>query len=314
MTIAAAWIRTLENGAEELFFCSDSRLSNGTRFDHCQKTFRFNRTDAAICFAGRTDWAYPMIIAAIKAADLHAPSQTRSLTLSKFKTHLLNLLNQMQSEVHNFAHGANIPDVTFLFGGYDWWKKSFRLWRIEFNQTMSCFIADERKGSNALGGLGKIEIAGDPEWTETLHKNVKALAQSRYGLDMRHPPTARFNLEPFECIRDLLRNSSANDSIGGAPQAVKIYQYLNSTDIGFFWPRFEDGRLFLSGRPLLDYERAEIRSVIDPDSIQSTWSSGNSKEAANQMRKTFGGDALESYDDEMEQKEEFVAPPSIPQA
>ena len=41
MTIAAAWVRTLDSGAEELIFCSDSRLSNGKRFDHCQKTFRF---------------------------------------------------------------------------------------------------------------------------------------------------------------------------------------------------------------------------------------------------------------------------------
>lgn len=314
MTIAAAWVRTLDNGAEELFFCSDSRLSNGKRFDHCQKTFRFNRTDAAICFAGRTDWAYPMIIAAIKAADLHAPSQTRSLTLSKFKAHLLNLLNQMQREVHNFVQGENVPDVTFLFGGYDWWDKSFRLWRIKFDQKTSSFVAHERTGSNTLGGLGKIEIAGDPEWTETLRQDVKALAQSRYGLDMRQPPTARFNMEPFECIRDLLRNSSAGDSIGGAPQAVKIYQYLNSTDVGFFWPRLEGGRLFLSGRPLLNYERAEIRSVIDPDSIQSTWSSGNSEAAANQIRKALDGEAPECSDDEIETAEKSGAFPSISQA
>ncbi len=304
MTIAAAWVRTLENGAEELFFCSDSRLSNGKRFDHCQKTFRFNRTDAAICFAGRTDWAYPMIIAAIKAADLHIPSQTRALTLSKFKAHLLNLLNQMQREVHNFAKGENVPDVTFLFGGYDWWDKSFRLWRIEFDPKTSSFVADERIGSNALGGLGKIEIAGDPEWIEAFRKKIKTLAQSRYGLDMRQPPTARFNMEPFECIRDLLRNSSAGDSIGGAPQAVKIYQYLNSSDVAFFWPQLEGGRLFLSGRPLLDYERAEIRSVIDPDSIQSTWSSGNSEVAATQIRKALGGDLPRFGDDEVEPVEE----------
>ena len=308
MTIAAAWVRTLENGAEELFFCSDSRLSNGKRFDHCQKTFRFNRTDAAICFAGRTDWAYPMIIAAIKAADLHAPSQTRSLTLSKFKSHLLNVLNQMQREVHNFIQGENIPEVTFLFGGYDWWTKSFRLWRIEFDPATISFVADERIGSNALGGLGKIEIAGDPEWIETLRKRVKILAQSRYGLDMRQPPTARFNMEPFECIRDLLRNSSAADSIGGAPQAVKIYQYLNSTDVGFFWPHLAGGRLFLSGRPLLNYERAEIRSVIDPDSIQSTWSSGNSVVAATQIRKALDKDLLECDEDDIESIQQSVTP------
>lgn len=84
MTIAAAWVRTLDSGAEELIFCSDSRLSNGKRFDHCQKTFRFARSDAVMCFAGRTDWAYPMIVAAINAADLHLPSQTRALRLAKW--------------------------------------------------------------------------------------------------------------------------------------------------------------------------------------------------------------------------------------
>ncbi len=30
------------------------------------------------------------------------------------------ILNQMQKEVHNFAQGENVPEVTFLFGGYDW--------------------------------------------------------------------------------------------------------------------------------------------------------------------------------------------------
>jgi hypothetical protein len=182
---------------------------------------------------------------------------------------------------------------------YDWWNKCFRLWRIEFDQKADAFVADERTGSNALGGLGKIEISGDPEWIEALRKSIKALAQSRYGLDMRQPPTARFNMEPFECIRDLLRNSSVGDSIGGAPQAVKIYQYLNSADVGFFWPQLDGGRLFLSGRPLLDYERAEIRSVIDPDSIQSTWSSGNSEVAAIQIRKALGGEAPECAEDEI---------------
>lgn len=299
MTIAIAWVRTLDSGAEELFFCSDSRLSNGKRFDHCQKTFRFNRTDAAICFAGRTDWAYPMIIAAIKAADLHVPSQTRSLTLQKFKAHLLNILNNMQREVHNFAQGENVPEVTFLFGGYDWWAKSFRLWKIKFDPTSSSFIADERTGSNTLGGLGKIEIAGDPEWIQAFRQKIKKLAQDRYGLDMRQPPTARFNMEPFECVRDLLRSSGPGDSIGGAPQAVKIYQYLNSCDVGFFWPKVDGGRLFLSGRPLLDYERAEIRSIIDPDSVQSTWSSGNSELAVTQIRKALIDDGTDCVDDEL---------------
>ncbi|MBF8709654.1 hypothetical protein IR016_22980 [Pseudomonas putida] len=285
MTIAAVWVRTLDNGVEELVFCSDSRLSSGKRFDHCQKTFCFSRTDAAICFAGRTDWAYPMIIAAIKAANIHFPSQVRALGLSKFKSHLVDILNQMQREVHSYARGENIPEVTFIIGGYDWFEKAFRIWRIKFEALENKFIAHERKGSSRFGSLGKIEIAGDPEWITEVRVRLKGLAQKRYGQNMRQPESAKFNMEPFEIIRDLLRESTANDSIGGAPQAVKVYQYLNSTDVGFFWPSADSGRLFISGRPLLEYERASINSVIDPDTLNSTWSSGNTAVASGQIEK-----------------------------
>lgn len=297
MTIAAAWVRTLENGAEELIFCSDSRLSNGKRFDHCQKTFRFARSDAIMCFAGGTDWAYPMIVAAINAADLHLPSQTRALSLPKFKSHVINILNQMQREVHNFASGANVPDVTFLFGGYDWWNKCFRIWRIEFHEPTKQFKCDERIGSNKFGGLGKLEIAGDPEWTKLMRENLKKLAQFRYGADMRQPDTSRFNMEPFEVIRDLLKGANANHSIGGAPQAVKVYQYLNSADVGIFWPKVSGGRLFLAGRPLLEYECATVKSVLDPESLNSTWSSGSTTDATIQIQKASLNDRKRSADE-----------------
>lgn len=283
MTISAAWIRTLENGAEELVFCSDSRLSNGKRFDHCQKIFRFTRTDAAIGFAGDTDWAYPMIVAAVTAADLHLPSQTRALTLSRFKVHLLNILNQMQREVHNFVKGEEVPGTTFIFGGYDWWYKKFRIWRIDFSRDEMMFLAHERTGSNAFGSLGKIEFSGDKEWVRAFRKNLKYRAQVKYGLAMNEPKGSKFNMEPFEAIRDLVRSASADDSIGGSPQAVKIYQFMNSTDVGVFWPDVETGRLHVSGRPLLDYERATLKSVLDPDTLNSTWCNGNSKSAKDQI-------------------------------
>jgi hypothetical protein len=284
MTIAAAWVRTLDSGAEEMVFCSDSRLSNGKRFDHCQKTFRFARSDAAICFAGGTDWAYPMIVSAINAADIHLPSQTRALGLAKFKSHVVNILNQMQREVHNFAPGENVPDVTFLFGGYDWWNKEFRIWRIEFDEASNTFRSDERTGSNKFGGLGKVEIAGDPEWIAKMRSNLKELLQKRYGMDMRQPPSAKFNLEPFEVIRDLLTHPDPNESIGGAPQGVKVYQYMNSADVGIFWPDVKSGRLFVSGRPLLEYECATIKSVWDPISLNSTWSNGSTADAREQVQ------------------------------
>lgn len=297
MTIAVAWVRTHEGGAEELVFCTDSRLAGGKRFDHAQKIFRFDRTDVALCFAGRTDWAYPMIVALINAVGVHVPSQTRALTLPKFKTHVINVLDLMQSEVHTFAENEDIPDVTFLLGGYDWWQKCFRIWRLTFDKATRTFRADERTNSNGFGGLGKIEIAGDDHWVATLRDQLKHLAQDRYGRDMRTPPDSRFNLEPFEIIRDLLKASRPADSIGGAPQLAKVYQYLNSTDVGVFWPNARSGRLYLCGRPLLDYERATIRSVLDPDALVSTWTAGGIQDAQANLERARANDRARRADD-----------------
>lgn len=299
MTIAAAWVRTLCSGAEELIFCSDSRLSgHGARFDQGQKIFRLARTDAAICFAGGTNWAYPMIVAAINAADVHVPSKTRALGLPQFKNHLVNILDQMQREVHNYALDLNIPDVTFLLGGYDSWSKSFRIWRLEFCQAEGRFLATERTGSNAFGALGKIEIAGCDEWTREMRSRLKQLSQNRYGLSMKEPDGARFDLEPLEVIRDLVRVADADMTIGGAIQAVKVYQYLNSADVGILWPDVKNGRLFLNGRPLLSYEKASIKSILDPDSLHSTWVNGGPNDAVIALAKAVEtADARASEDD-----------------
>lgn len=285
MTIAACWVRTLENGAEELVFCSDSRLTGGMCFDQGQKIFRFSRTDAAVCFAGPTYWAYPLIIAAVKAAEIHLPSQTRALTLPDFLRHILRILNQMEQGAHHRPQNDKDPGVTFLFGGYDWWKKCFRIWRIQYHVDKAIFAATERKGNKIFGKLGKIEIAGCAEWVTIVERKVKALVFARHGLNMWQPNKAHFDFEPFEVIRDILLTATHLDSVGGAPQAVKVYQFLNSVDVGIFWPDSTHGKIFVSGRPLLEYENAQLKSVLDPQSTFSTWSSGNTDDAQNAVRR-----------------------------
>lgn len=283
MTISAVWVRTLAGGAEELVFCSDSRLSGGKRLDQCQKIFKFTRTDAAIGFAGETDWAYPMIVAAVTAAELHLPTLTRALSISKFRLHLLNILNQMQKAVHNFMEDENVPNVTFIYGGYDWCRKRFRVWRIEFSKERRKFISYERYSSNRFGSMGQIEFSGDSIWMQKFREKLKWRLQTGYGMDMGESLGGRFDLEPFEAIRDLLIESTSNDSIGGAPQIVKVYQFMNSADVGVFWPSVANGRLYVSGRPLLEHEQASLKSVLDPDWLSSTWSTGNTAQARLQV-------------------------------
>lgn len=61
MTVAVSWIRKVHN-CEELVFISDSRLCGGHRWDECPKIMTMPREDCALCFAGNTDYAYPMMM------------------------------------------------------------------------------------------------------------------------------------------------------------------------------------------------------------------------------------------------------------
>lgn len=75
-------------------------------------------------------------------------------------------------------------------------------------------------------------------------------------------------MEPFETVRDMLRDAKHSETIGGPPQVVKIYQYMSSAPLAVFWPDRTSGIVHLQGRPCLGYERIE-RWVLDPDFLRS---------------------------------------------
>ena len=267
MTLAMAWVRTAGPKACELVFCSDSRLSGGNRFDHATKLFSLPRSDCGLAFAGGTTWAYPMATALARATEIHGPSATRAMALRKYLSHLVEILNQMQAAVHTYASGEEIPDVTFLFGGWDWRQQKFRLWRICFDESSSSFIAHERKGNNGFGLLGQIEFAGDKQYVDTARIVLRELAQGRYGKDMRG---GKFDFEPLEVLRDILRASKPEDSVGGAPQLMKVFQHMNTRLRGVYWKCGDQARVpHYAGRPLLNYERADDLWVLDPDSLRT---------------------------------------------
>lgn len=283
MTISISWVRTLTPNVQELVFCSDSRLSGGNRFDYATKLFSFPRSDCGLAFAGSTYWAYPMAIGLMHATELHVPAATRALELPQYLTHLTKILNQMQAAVHNYARGANVPDITFLFGGWDWIRKRFRLWKLVFDKEKMSFIAHERKSSNLFGNLGLIEFAGDNEFIEVARIRLKHLAQERYGKQMRGTK-AFFNFEPLEVLRDILRQTNKSDSVGGALQLMKVYQHMNTRFQGVYWGKEQTRKAYYCGRPLLDYERADGLWVLDPDTLKSTLFGSAGTEKANDIK------------------------------
>jgi hypothetical protein len=110
-------------------------------------------------------------------------------------------------------------------------------------------------------------MAGDPEalalFRAMLIERLTAKRNAAGEMD-----ALRLDWEPFEVVRDLLRRSDCPTTIGGAPQVVKVYQYMNAAPLAVRWGAPGTETPHLLGRPLLGYEQID-RWILDPDTLVS---------------------------------------------
>lgn len=75
----------------------------------------------------------------------------------------------------------------------------------------------------------------------------------------------RLDFEPFEVLRDIIKQEIC-EHIGGPPQLVKIYEYMNCIPYAIYWPNAASGQVTLFGRNLLSYEKTRY-IVLDPETL-----------------------------------------------
>lgn len=269
MTITTAWVRDL-NGCKELIVVSDSRLNGGKKIDCVQKVHALSRSDAFISFAGDTSWAYPLMHQVISAIANYQRSLSRAQDIVELKTHILKVFGNMMNSVHNAVSIERTPQVEFLFGGYSWIKKKFLIWHIYYHPPLKKFEAHPAKEWKGQPWV----FAGDVEHVETARKKLRSLLIERHKAP-HQVDSFKFDWEPFEVIRDMLREvdnsiqKHNNESIGGAPQILKVYEHLNTKYIGVKWEikniKNSNG-IYVCGRQLLEYEDSDTW-VLHPDNL-----------------------------------------------
>ena len=265
MTLAVAWVRKLLDGGEELIVAADSRLSGGRRLDCCPKIMTLPRSDSVICFAGDTDFAYPLMLQLYLAIDAHSPSKDRSMDIHEMMKHALKVFNSMRDSVHSYSRGMEIPETSFILGGYSWVKKSFSIWLIHYKAKEMRFAC--RPAGKWIGNFEKIIFAGD--FAQEGQNRLIKLLKERYKLTAFGSESKGLDFEPFEVLRDILRESKPDDSVGGPPQVVKVYQHMNTRPIAVYWPNKESKKVSLLGRPLLEYENTDYW-ILDPETLETS--------------------------------------------
>jgi hypothetical protein len=270
MTLAVAWVRRI-NDCDELVVASDSRLSGGRNFDSCAKIIPLPRSDAVLCCAGDTDITYPLTLQVFTAISTYKRSNNRSLDICILRAHMLKILNAAVATITSAQAELRRPNrlTQLLFGGYSWVEKAFRIWRFSYSQSEKRFIYSPAPAW--CRGRAPVIFAGDWQWRA--RSRLISLIRSRYGATPQADVDFYFDWEPFEVLRDVLREVADEDeaSIGGPPQIMKVYQHMNCQHISVFWPSQADGKITIAGRTILGYERPDCW-VLDPDTFISSHS------------------------------------------
>lgn len=282
-------MRTLRD-CKELVVVSDSRLNGGKKMDCGQKVIMLPRSDAFICFAGSTGWAYPLMHQVANAISTYEKSASRAQDITELKTHVLKVFEGLREAVHDAAGDEGIPSAEFLFGGYSWIRKEFMIWRIHFQiprprklpkgaKAQAKLVAECSKfiASPAKRCKGQPFIfAGDKEYVDKARDKLSKLLKSRGKLSDQ-VADFKFDWEPFEVIRDMLREVQndpylfKNCDIGGAPQVLKIYEHLSSRYLAIDWKPSPDATntdLYVCGRKVLGYETPTLW-ILNPDTLVS---------------------------------------------
>lgn len=250
MTIAIAWVATRSDSREDLYFAADSRTRGVRVLDLSQKILLLPRSDCAVCFAGDTSAAYPLMLQISAAIAAHEPARERNLDVAELKHHLLRVLTDTMATVQDAAEPFDPSDGQFILGGYSWRSKTFRIWTVYFENKTKKFRA--RESNSFHPRLTKVAFIGD--WATRYRSTLVNALSSGVRRPAEH--------EPLSVLADLLRATTIRDSIGGAPQVVRIGPHMNTRPLCVLWGPEKDRHLF--GRKLFDYENCDYWS-IDPD-------------------------------------------------
>lgn len=255
MTLCTAWIRKTGDN-DELIFATDSCLSAGERWPTGIKLFDLPRKDALICFAGRTDRAYPLILNLISTLQYNKEFQDKAkdvsdlaLFVSDLFTQLVYLIDDYSSQdVHELRAEAN-----FLFGGWSWKLQQFVLFKIFYDPQEQKFVfvdcLAEKKSRQV------VFIGDQLEDAKALYYREFEGEKSENLLDM----------EPLKVLTIMSRDRAEFTSIMGALQVAKVYKSGHNEMFGVMWPSIKGKPHFL-GKEYKLFEKPEVR-YFDPDTL-----------------------------------------------
>lgn len=274
MTLSIAWIR--KSGiSRELIVASDSRLTSAGHVDICQKVFPLSRGDAFLAFCGDTILAFPFLFQIEAAIEDFQKSADRTQDVPSLLGRIVDLLNDYKEAWQDTDPGdfeRAMQTTRFLFGGWSWRFKRFLIYPIQYSPRHERFqpYTHSKQKRRLQLPFGEVCVCIG-NYTAEFRQRLSNLVLER--------ELSSLNYEPLEVLCEMLLDPKFTDrrgtepfynkndrpgAIGGAPQAIKIYEHANSKPIAIRWSGDPKRRVMLFGRPLHHWEQT-FNPIYDPD-------------------------------------------------
>lgn len=262
MTLCTAYIRQA-NETEELVFATDSCLTGGEKWKQGIKLFELPRKDCLLCFAGSTSRAYPLVLNLTSSIHLDKFLESPSSKLEDVLLYISELFSDLVKKIISEIAGEDIHElrsgVKFLFGGWDWTKGSFRIWKLYYSDAIEGFLFDELTNDDTKTKF--YTFLGDPEG------EIETEAKERIKQIFLDDDTfdSKLDMEPLKVLRDMSLNRDIR-TVDGSLQIAKVYKSSKTEFFGIYWessrgkPCFQGREYKESNKPLVRY--------FDPDTFE----------------------------------------------
>ncbi len=262
MTLCTAYIRQA-NETEELVFATDSCLTGGEKWKQGIKLFELPRKDCLLCFAGTTNRAYPLVLNLTSSIHLDKFLESPSSKLEDVLLYISELFSDLLKRIISEIAGENIHElrsgVKFLFGGWDWTKGSFRVWKLYYSEEIEGFLFDELTNDDTKTKF--YTFLGDPE------EEIETEAKERIKKIFLDDDTfdSKLDMEPLKVLRDMSLDKNIR-TVDGSLQIAKIYKSNRSEFFGIYWESSK-GKPCFQGREYNEINKPLVR-YFNPDTLE----------------------------------------------
>lgn len=262
MTLCTAYIRQA-NDSHELIFATDSCLTGGEKWKHGIKLFELPRKDCLLCFAGNTFRAYPLVLNLISSIRFDKYLQSPASKLEEVLDYLSDLFTELVTKIISEIPGEDVHalrgGVQFLFGGWDWEKGSFRVWKLHYSGEAEGFIFDELTNNNSqtifYTFLGNAAIDVEKEAKDRFKKLLAD--EDKFG--------SKLDMEPLRVLSSISLDKGIRE-VDGSLQIAKVYKSNRIEFFGIYWESSK-GKPCFQGREYNEINKPLVR-YFDPDTFE----------------------------------------------